>query len=150
MSRTYLILVTIYRLIAILCIALSLWLLPATVFGQTATDEPEDEFECALIAIEPVFVQFEIKDRLGSPILSLKRNDILLCEDDVKQYIESFEEIVAGGFGNRRVIYKVGYYPTNDKYDGSIRHIKVKLGESVNIELKRWSLETGYRARTLK
>jgi hypothetical protein len=141
---------TIYRLTALLWFAACLWLLPVNCFGQTSTDKIEDKIECGLIDLETIFVQFEIRDRLGRPILNLKRGDILLFEDDVKQYIESLEESSIGGLGNRRIIYKVSYYPTNDKHDGSFRSIKVKLREKVNSELKDWSFETGYRARTVK
>lgn len=150
MSRIRLKLVTIYRFKALLCFGICLWALPATCLGQTSIDKSGDKFECGLTAQELVFVQFEIKNRLGMPILNLKSGDVLLFEDDVKQYIENLDEIVIGGFGNRRVIYKIAYYPTNDKYDGSFRSIKVKLHENVNSELKSWSFETGYRARTLK
>ena len=142
--------IPIYQFTALLWVALCIWSLPATGFGQTPIDKSEDKSVCELIDTELIFVQFEIRDPLGRPILNLERGDILLFEDDVKQYIEILEKASIGGFGSRRVIYKVAYYPTNNKYDGSFRSIKVKLRENVNSELKDWSFETGYRARTIK
>jgi hypothetical protein len=74
-----------------------------------------------------VFVYVEMEDELKRPVGNLKHDAFLVYEDGDKQVIITFEEKDIFIFGLKRTIYRIGYYPTNDKLDGSLRVIKIEL-----------------------
>jgi hypothetical protein len=102
-------------------------LFSTTVLGQTTTNESDDDAVCGLRPAELVFVQVEIEDDLGRQVENLKHEAFIVYEDDARQEIITFEEKEILIFGRRRAIYRIGYYSTNDKLDGSLRIIKIEL-----------------------
>lgn len=101
----------------ILCLLVCLLAYSAKGFGQT------------VISNELITVQVEIVDKTGAPVTNLKADDFLIWEDGAKQTPDLIKEQKVVVAGKERIWYRVGYYSTNDKRDGTFRAIRIDVEE---------------------
>lgn len=131
----------------VLCVSVCLLTFSAIGFGQTKTSLTEEEFTCGLAPPELVFVQVEIVDKSGAPMPNLKASDFLIWENGVKQTLDQIKAQKAVIAGKERIWYRVGYYSTNDKLDGTFRVIRIDVKEREEKGLSGSYWPSGYFAK---
>lgn len=119
----------------ILCLLVCLLSFSAKGFGQT------------VISNELITVQVEIVDKTGVPVTNLKASDFLILEDGVKQTPDHVKEQKVAVVGKVRIWYRVGYYSTNDKLDGTFRAIRIDVQKRQEKGLSGLYWPNGYFAK---
>ncbi len=133
----------------VLCVAICLLTFSPKVFGQTTSNPNKEGFTCGLVPSEPAFVQVEIVDKSGAPVVNLKISDFLIWEDGVKQTPDFIKEQRNTVAGKDMVWYRVGYYPTNGKLDGTFRTIRIDVQGREKRGLSGLYWPNGYFAKML-
>jgi len=104
-----------------------------------------------------VVINVSVMDSNNRPVPDLTRHDFSIAEDDTKQTIDflargdsplklglafDVSEQIIHRLKNQ---YTMGYYPTNDKYDGSFRYVRVTVAPKDKRKVKV-SAPLGYYA----
>jgi hypothetical protein len=132
----------------VLCGIACLLAFSAAAFGQTVSNPSKEEPVCSLVVgNELIAFQIEIVDKAGTPITNLKAADFLIWEDGVKQTPDHIKEQKVIIAGKERTWYRVGYYSTNDKLDGTFRVIRIDVQEREGRELSGSYWPNGYFAK---
>jgi hypothetical protein len=80
---------------------------------------------CRFSALD-VYVDVEVKDRSGKVVPGLSHRDFLVFEDGTQQEIYSFERISE----QSNTKYRLFYLPTNMKFDGKRRTVRIEARTS--------------------
>jgi hypothetical protein len=123
---------------------------PIPIFSQEpkppqsgkADDIPE--VDCGILRTDVVIIEIEVKDKHETFVPFLTQTDFVIYEDGVKQTIAYFKQVKESDTGAVR--YKVGYYPTNRRWSGEYRDIRVKMRGSRKLGLRVIYHPTGYFA----
>ena len=92
-------------------------------------------------------VNVEVTDRLGKDVTDLKKDDFIIYEDGVKQEMCYWERNVGSDRATDQAMYEVGYYPTNFRFKGEWRKIRVLVRSPDKRKLKVHFTPTGYYAK---
>ena len=122
---------------------------PLESFAQTQNKQADTDESCGLIDLELVFVFVNVQDETSRPIGNLKDDVFIVYEDGVKQTIVAVAEVEMVVSGRSHNIYRIAYYPTNEKIDGKLRLIKVDFREEEKRRLKGSYFPTGHYGRPL-
>ena len=112
---------------------------------QTKDGKKEDSIiVCNQTCLAIVYVK--VVDGSGKEILTLSRDDFLVYEDGVQQDINHMWRNDNYKQERKQARYQLGYYPTNEKFDGKYRKINVTVQAK---DVTKWKVQVfpkGYHA----
>lgn len=93
-----------------------------------------------------IIVRVWVTDETDKDVSTLEKRDFIIYEDDVEQEIDYLSKHESGDTVDKRAMYKIGYTPTNNSFDGKLRKIRVDVRAKEDRKLKAQISFRGYFA----
>lgn len=92
-------------------------------------------------------VKVEVRDQHGKEVADLRKDDFILYEDGVRQPICFWRRNEGVDRQTQQAMYEAGYYPTNTRFGGEYRNIRVLVRSKGKRKLRVEFSPKGYYAK---
>ena len=115
----------------------------STVDSNTKADEQIIRCELMFVSV----VKVEVTNHHGKEVADLKKDDFIIYEDGVKQELMYWKRNVGSDSETGQAMYEAGYYPTNFRFRGEWRKVRVLVRRHDHRKLKTQFTPKGYYAK---
>lgn len=92
-------------------------------------------------------VEVEVEDKQGKKVSDLSKDDFIVCEDGVRQELQFWQRRGALETESKQAAYKMGYFPSNQVFNGKFRKIRVEARTKDERKLRVKFSPEGYYAK---